>query len=162
MRSFIVLLSTGAALIAGLALAQAPAFRARPVGNLKQVMRSIPYPNSNIIFDVQSKAPKDDDEWKTVENAAMAIAETAALITMPGRLREDGQPAPVTRADWVKFSQELVSAGQVCYKAARAKNVDAVGECTNQLSDSCSNCHDVYRDVPQPPPPPAKPAAKKK
>jgi len=151
MKAFLFTLSGIAALVAGIALAQAPAaFRPRPIGNLKQVMRSVPYPNSNVIFDVQTKPPKDDASWKAVENAAMAIAETANLITLPGRLREDGKPVPVANADWVKFSQALIPAGQACYKAAQAKNADAVGMCTDMLSDSCSNCHDIYRDKPQP------------
>jgi len=151
MRTFLVTLSGVAALIAGLALAQAPAaFRPRPIGNLKQVMRSVPFPNSNVIFDVQTKKPADDAAWKAVENSAMAIAETANLITLPGRLREDGKPVPVGNADWIKFSNALIPAAQACLKAAQAKNADAVGDCTNDLSDSCSNCHDVYRDKPQP------------
>jgi cytochrome c556 len=144
----LLLLGSLAAVLVRL-VAQAPAYKARPIGNLKQVMRSVPYPNSNIIFDVQSKVPKDDAEWKTVQNAAMAIAETANLITLPGRLREDGKPVPVQNADWNKFAQGLVSAGQACYKAALTKKQDAVNMCTDQLSDSCSNCHDVYRDKPQ-------------
>jgi len=144
MRSFIFLLAVGAA------VAQAPRlFRPKPVGSLKQVMRSIPYPNSDIIFAVQKKAPQSEEEWKTVENSAMAIAETANLITMPGRLRENGRPVPVQRPDWVKYAQGLVDAGQTCFKAARARNQDGVSDCTGQLADSCSNCHEVYRDGPQ-------------
>lgn len=129
--------------------AQAPSFKPKPIGNLKQVMRSIPYPNSDVIFAVQSKAPKDDKEWQTVENAAIAISETAALISMPGRLRSNGQPVPVQRADWIKYSQALVLAGQACYKAAQSKNQDAVSNCTDQLSEACDNCHKVYRDAQQ-------------
>ena len=62
-------------LVAGAATAQAPAHKPKPIANLKQIMRAIALPNSNIIFDVQSKPPKDEMEWKTIENAAMAIAE---------------------------------------------------------------------------------------
>jgi cytochrome c556 len=144
-------------LVVGALAAQASApFKAKPVANLKQIMRSIALPNSNIIFDVQSKPPKDEMDWKEVENAAMAIAEFASLVTEPGRLRENGQPAPVERADWNKYAKGLVTAGQACYKAAQSRKADAVGACTDQLSESCSNCHDVYRDRPQPPSAPNK------
>jgi cytochrome c556 len=128
------------------AIAQAPSFKPKPVGNLKQVMRSIPYPNSDIIFAVQSKVPADEKGWQTVENGAIAISETATLITMPGRLRSNGQPVPVQKADWVKYSQGLVAAGQACYKAAQLKSQDAVSMCTDELSEACENCHKVYRD----------------
>lgn len=135
--------------LAAALIAQAPLHKPKPIANLRQIMRAIALPNSNIIFDMHSHPPKDEMEWKTVENAAMAIAEFSNLITIPSRLRENGQPVPVQRADWNKFSQALVSAGQACYKAAQSRKAEAVGNCTDQLSDSCSNCHDVYRDRPQ-------------
>jgi cytochrome c556 len=131
-------------------LAQAPAvFRAKPIGNLKQVMRGILLPNSDIIFAVQQKPPADDKAWADVQNSAVALAESAALITMPGRLRADGTPVPVRNADWNKFAQALVAASQVSLKAALAKNADAVGNSTDALSAACDNCHMVYRDKPQ-------------
>jgi cytochrome c556 len=147
MRTLNFFLPVCAQVLGGAVIAQTPAsWKPKPAGNLKQVMKSIPYPNSNIIFDVQSKAPKDDAEWKTVQNAAIAIAETANLITLRGRLRDDGKPVPLQNANWSKFAQGLVTAGQACYKAALAKNVEAVSNCTGELSDSCSDCHEVYRD----------------
>ena len=138
--------------LAGAVTAQAPSpSKPKPIANLKQIMRSIALPNSNIIFDVQSKPPKDEMGWKEVENAAMAIAEFSNLVAIPGRLRENGQPVPVQRADWNKYAKGLVSAGEACYKAAQSRKPETVGDCTDQLSESCSNCHDVYRDRPQPP-----------
>jgi len=144
----------GALALAAVIVAAQPSavFRARPVGNLKQVMWSIAFPSSNIIFDVQKKAPSTADEWATVQNAAIAIAETANLITMPGRLREDGKPVPVQKADWNKYARGLITAGQDCYKAAAAKDQEGVTKCTDGLSEACSNCHEVYRDAPQPAP----------
>jgi|SRR5579864_6182143 len=142
MRSIVLLFFTVTA------IAQAPSFKLKPIGNLRQVMRSIPLPNSDIIFAVQGKAPADEKAWQVVENAAIAIAESANLIAMPDRLRSNGQPVPVQRADWIKYSQGLVAAGQACYKAAQSKSQDAVSNCTDQLSESCDNCHKVYRDNP--------------
>src|SRR5260370_11627434 len=104
MRSIVLLFFAVAA------IAQAPSFKPKPIGNLKQVMRSIPYPNSDIIFAVQGKAPKDEKEWQTVENAAIAISETPTLITMPGRVRSNGLPVPGHRAAWNKYAQGLETA----------------------------------------------------
>jgi hypothetical protein len=131
-----------ALLLAGTAMAQAPG------GNLKQVMRSVPYPNSNIIFEVQSKTPKNEMEWRTVENAAIAIEGSANLILQPGRLRSNGQPVPVQAADFIKYAQGLAAAGGKCLKAAQMKNLDAISNCTDILSEACDNCHKVYRDKP--------------
>lgn len=136
-------------LLAGAAIAQTPAYKAPPYGNLKQVMRSVPLPNSDIIFGVQSKPPKSDADWQAVENAAVAIEETTTLILEPGRLRSNGRPVPVQAADYIKYAQALVPAGAKCLKAAQMKNAEAVGDCTDLLSEACDNCHKVYRDVPQ-------------
>ena len=143
MRSIVLLF------FAAIAIAQAPSFKPEPIGNLKEVTRSVPYPNSDVIFAVQGTTPKDEKEWQTAENAAIAISETANLITMPGRVTSSGQPVPVQRADWIKYSQSLVAAGQASYKAALSKSQDAVSNCTDQLSDASENCHKVYRDNPQ-------------
>jgi cytochrome c556 len=137
-----------ALLAAGTAMAQTPGYKPKPDGTLKQVMRSALWPNSNIIFEVQSKNPKNDKEWQTVENAAIAIQGTANVILQPGRLRSNGQPVPVQAADYVKFAQALVLAGGKCLKAAQTKNLDAISNCTDLLSDACDNCHNVYRDKP--------------
>jgi len=132
--------------LASVAIAQAPAYKAKPIGTLKQVMRGILLPNSDAIFAVAQTAPKDDKEWAAIENSAIAIAEAAALVAMPGRLRDNGQPVPVTRPDWMKFSQELADAAQASYKAARTKNQEAVNMSTDRLSEACDSCHGVYRD----------------
>lgn len=119
-------------------IAQAP--------SLKQLMRSVLLPDSNIIFGLQSNIPKNDMEWKKVENAAIGIEEAANLILIPGRLRANGQPVPVQAADFVKYARALVPAGAKCLKAAQARNMNFIGDCTDLLSDTCDNCHKVYRD----------------
>jgi cytochrome c556 len=134
MRALVVLL------LVGTAIAQAPG------GNLKQVMRSVLLPNSNIIFEFQSITPKNDMQWQTVAKAAIAIQESANLILLPGRLRSNGQPAPVQAADYVKYTQALVLAGGKCLKGAQAKNLDDISNCTDLLSEACDNCHKIYRD----------------
>lgn len=142
--------------------AAGPAFKAQPVGNLAQVMRGILFPNSNIIFDAQEKDPAAPPEkgvarsaygdvyggWQAVENASLALAEAAALITIPGRMCQNGKPAPVQRADWVKYAQGLVDAGKVAYKAAQSKNQDNIVDAAGILTDACAACHEVYRDKP--------------
>jgi hypothetical protein len=111
-------------------------------------MRSALLPDSNTIFSIQSKTPKNNLEWQAVEKAAIGIEETSKLVLLPGRLRVNGQPVPVQAADFVQYAQALVPAGAKCLKAAQAKNLDAIGDCTDLLSDTCDNCHKVYRDRP--------------
>lgn len=128
------------------ATAQAPIYKPAPIGTLKQVMRGIVLPNSDILFSVAQTPPKNDKEWAVVQDSAIAISEAAALISMPGRLLSNGQKVPLDHADWGKFTQELVDAGKASYKAAQSKNQDVVTLSLDRLSNACDSCHEVYRD----------------
>ncbi len=154
---FILLSSVGA-------VAQAPAAPATPKldANLLQLMRGILYPASNVVFAAQediSKQPKPADEatspnpltstyggWTAVENAGLAMAEASRLLLISGRVCSNGKPAPVQRADWVKFTAGLRKAGLDVYAAAKKKNTDAIVDVSGAVSDACQACHDVYRE----------------
>jgi hypothetical protein len=130
--------------------------------NLLQLMRGIVYPASNVIFAAQddlSKQPVPPDAstspnpltttyggWQAVENAGLALSESANLILMPGRMCSSGRLAPVRRADWIKDVQKLREAGRAAYQAAQKKDSDAMVDVSGTISDACSSCHDVYRE----------------
>ncbi len=135
---------------------------ARAHANLNQLMRGVLFPNSNVIFAVQSddptklKGPREPSAatdpltglyggWEAVENSSLALAEAANLLVIP-RQCSNGRPAPVQNADWIKFVQGLRDVGMAALKAARSKNQDAILEVTDQMSIACANCHDVYRE----------------
>jgi len=146
--------------------AQTPKPAARPGAkldaNLLQLMRGTLYPASNVLFAAQEdpgKQPAAADAstspnpltstyggWQAVENAGLAIAETASLVAVPGRMCSSGRPAPVQRADWQKYVQGLRDAGMMAYKAAQSKKQDAMVDAAGAVSDACSACHDVYRE----------------
>jgi hypothetical protein len=140
----------------------------QPYATLAQVMRGIPFPASNIIFDTQTedpgavKKPTDNARgatasfssvyggWQAVENNALAIAETANLLLVPGRMCENGRPAPLDREDYRKFAAGLADAGKAAYKAAQSKDLDAMVEVSGTVSDACAACHEIYRDKDDP------------
>jgi hypothetical protein len=134
-------------------------------GNLAQVMRGILFPNSNVIFAAQSENPADMKPaadpststnpltstyggWLAVENSGYAIAESANLLTIPGRVCSNGRPVPIKNADWIKFVQELRDAGMVAVKAAQSKNQDNMLDAADAITNACANCHDTYREKP--------------
>jgi len=143
--------------------APAPAAAARPKveANLAQLMRGIVFPSSNVVFAAQSDlkefSPAKDPSvspnlltstyggWQAVENASLALAESAHLILLP-RPCSNGKPAPVQRADWIKFVQGLRDAGVAAYKAAQSKSQDAMVDASGAVAEACSACHEVYRD----------------
>jgi len=137
-----------------------------PQGNLAELMRAIAFPNSNILFNLQVKDPSTQPKkqpgntldyvdwgstvyqgWLAVDQAAVAITETAPLFLTPGRRCQNGKPVPVDRADWQQYVQGVVEAGRAAYRASQTRSQDAVSDATNTISDACANCHRVYRDV---------------
>ena len=139
------------------------AARYRVHGTLNEVMRGILFPNSNVIFASQGDDPaavKQDKDpslstnplssiyggWTAVESSGFALAESANLLMIPGRVCSNGKPAPVGNADWAKFVAGLRDAGMEAVKAARAKNQDAMLDVSDKMTTACSACHDVYRE----------------
>ena len=163
----------GAPVPAAAPAATPPGPSAKPYATLAQMMRAIPFPNSNIIFDTQTKDPAATAKaavdrsstaaaggatgvyasvysgWQQVENAAVALGETANLIMIPGRLCENGLPVPLQQEAYRKAAQGLVDAGAAALKAAQSKNLDAMVEVSGTVSDACLVCHEKYRDVPE-------------
>lgn len=144
------------------------AFTSQPHANLAQVMRGIPFTFSNIVFDAQAEdpgAPRAAAEvtsgatetfknvyggWQEVENSALALAETANLIMIPGRVCENGKRVPVEEETYRKAAEGLVAAGQAAFKAAQSKSLDAMIDVSETVSIACSNCHEPYRDFDNP------------
>ena len=168
-RIFILIVVAGVALLcSGVVSAQAPgrgraAAAARAPANLLQVMRGILFPNSNVIFSAQSQDPasvkKDADGtssvnplagmyggWQAIENSGLALAESANLLTVPGRVCSNGKPVPLQNADWQRFVRGLRDAGMAAYKAGQSKDMDKVVEAADTVTTACMNCHDVYRE----------------
>lgn len=155
-----------------------------PLGNMAQLMRGIFFPNSNLIFTVQTRdpgapaAPVSTDTqsgfsfvdwgagiyrgWELVDNAAIALADASPLMLTPDIRCENGRLAPVTDADWIAFTEEMIAVARRVYRISQTRNQEAVADATGDLSDACANCHRAYRDirVPGRTPDPADPSNK--
>ncbi len=149
------------------------AFTPTPHGSLLQVMRALPFPLSNIVFDMQNADPgappaKTDGTgnatsqygsipeyagWNAIVTAGVGLQETANLILIPGRKCGNGQPVPVEQEDFKKWAMDLSAIGGEVQKFGEAKtyNEDAVLELAGKLSDACAACHDKYRNTPKEP-----------
>jgi cytochrome c2 len=139
---------------------------AAPEGNLAEVMRAIAFPNANIIFNLQLKNPATQRKkqpaaspfdyvewgatvypgWLAVDQAAIALAETAPLLLTPGRRCQNGRSVPVDRADWKQYVAALVDVSRLAHQASQARNHEAFTGISEKLNDACANCHKVYRD----------------
>jgi hypothetical protein len=151
---------TGAKVAKG---SSAAAMKPEVVADLRQLMRGVLFPNSNVIFFAQeedpTKVPPAKDPslspnplastyggWAAVENSAKALSEAANLLILPGRKCANGLPVPIGNPDWAKFVQGLREASAETYKAAQSKNMDNILTAAGDLSTACSNCHDKWRE----------------
>ena len=126
-------------------------------------MKGTLYPASNVVFAAQDQNPADVPrakdpnmatdpltsvfgKWEAVENSALAIAEVANLLTLPGRKCSNGADVPLKNPDWAKYVQELRDAGMTAYTAAKAKDQDKMTDAAGVLTTACANCHGKYRE----------------
>ena len=133
--------------------------------DLNQLMRGVLYPAANVVFSVQADNPGDVKfipghdpamstdpltstfgGWVAVENAALALAESANLLLIPGRSCSNGAPAPTKDPAWAMFVQNVRDAGMNAYRAAQAKDQNKLIEISETLSASCNGCHRKWRD----------------
>ena len=106
--------------------------------SVKQLMLDLIHPASNDIFlFVNRGAPKTDAEWAGVRRSALTLEESGNLLTMRGRVRDEG--------DWVKDANMLADVGRAAYQAAEAKDWSALAQLTESLDASCTTCHKQYR-----------------
>jgi hypothetical protein len=133
--------------------------------DLNQLMRGVLYPAANVVFFAQADNPADVrfvpghdpgmstdpltstfGGWVAVENAALALAESANLLAIPERRCSNGAPVPTKDPAWAMFVQEVRDASMKAYKAAQAKDQDKMVDITDTLSTACAGCHRKWRD----------------
>jgi|SRR6185437_4819145 len=142
--------------------ATAPLGKIAPGADLRQLMRGVFFPASNVIFAAQddpSTFKQAEDAavspnpltsiyggWQSVQDAALALSDATNLLLLPGRLCSNGRPVPLQRADWANYVQILRDAAAASYRAAQSKNTDAIVQVSDTLTRACDACHIAYRD----------------
>jgi len=122
-------------ILTGPTLAQAPSVE--PVGTISQLMVDIIYPTSDDIFYIGRMPPSNNAEWGAIQRSALMLAESGNLLMVGSRARDQG--------NWIKDAKLLVDVGAAAYKAARAKDMDAILALNEQLYTACVTCHQDYR-----------------
>jgi len=129
----------GTLLLGGMfAFGQPPSEPLQAVASVKQLMLDLIHPSSNdILLAIYRGGPRSDGEWAAVRRAAVTLAESGNLLMMKGRARDQG--------DWMRDTKMLVDAGNAAYKAAQAKDSNALAAVAGALDASCTTCHKQYR-----------------
>jgi hypothetical protein len=150
----------------------APTFR--PVATIKDLMLGIIDPAADGIWgavwtevsergEIQHQ-PKTDEDWTTVEHHALALAEAANLLKMPGRAiarpeelhgKSTTDPAELTPAQigeriagsrraFAEFADGLQNAAADALKFTRARDTKGLFEAGRRVYSACVACHQVY------------------
>jgi hypothetical protein len=107
------------------------------VGSMSDLMVKMIYPTSDAIFYITTRTPTSEAEWGELQAKALTLAESANLLMMPGRARDQDR--------WMQDAKLMLDAGRAAFRAARAKDVGALEALSDQLYESCTSCHQHYR-----------------
>jgi hypothetical protein len=130
-------------LLATSALAQTPSTPQTPptsmtrIGSMAELMADVIYPTSDAIFYITTRVPKDDVEWNELRGKTLMLAESANLLMMPGRARDQER--------WMADTKLLLDVGNAAFRAAKRQDVAALEALNDQLYQACVTCHMHYR-----------------
>jgi cytochrome c556 len=135
---------TGAALTACL-LAVASASLAQSGLSIKDEMKTVVDPASNVVFAVGGEAdpandPKPhltDARWAEAAAAAEKLKAVAASLADPARAKD--------QVVWLTDAKSMGDIADAALKAARTKDGAALSAAANNLGDSCTTCHSKYK-----------------
>ena len=134
MKAFALTAALAAAMMQA---ASAPRPPTRNVGTMSDLMVKIIYPASDALFYIESRTPKTESEWTVLEGQALMVAESANLLMLPGRARDQKQ--------WMADAKLMLDAGADAYTAAKKRDVNGIVMVGERLLESCTSCHKNYR-----------------
>ena len=100
-------------------------------------MIDVIYPTSDAVLYITTRAPETEADWQVLQMKTLMLAESGLLLTLPGRTRPGDE--------WMKDARAMADAGAKAYRAAKARDLDALAELNDPLYMSCVNCHRAYR-----------------
>ena len=116
---------------------QAPAVTPARVGSMAELMSKIIYPTSDAVFYIETRTPKTDAEWDDLQGKTLMLAESANLLMMPGRARDQDR--------WMADTKLMLDAGTAAFRAAKHHDLAGLVAVNDALYESCVTCHRHYR-----------------
>lgn len=126
--------------------AAAPATPFNAILDLKQLMNWVIDPAAGKVWasvgttvtseGTKEIAPRTDEDWTAVRNSAATVAESANLLMLPGRARNQD--------DWMVQAKKLSEAAMEATRAAEVKDTEALFAAGGNIYQACSDCHAKY------------------
>ena len=105
--------------------------------SMSELMTRVIQPTSDAVFYVSRFPPEDDAAWRQMENMTLMLAESANLLLMPGYTQGSEQ--------WLRDTLLMRDAAVAAWKAAQARDLDALMDLNGALYESCESCHNATR-----------------
>lgn len=80
--------------------------------------------------------PETDEDWLQVRLGAVALAESANLLMMEDRARDQDQ--------WIRLSAAMADAAMQAFEAAEARDAQRIFDLGEVVYVTCNNCHSLY------------------
>ena len=134
-------------LVAGCAGEEAPPGPPyRTDNSVQALMANILDPAADLLWDAvgtvieadgeTSWEPETDEDWLQVRLGAMALAESANLLMMETRARDQDQ--------WIQMADAMHDAAMEAFAAAEARDAQQIFELGEVVYQTCNNCHSLY------------------
>jgi cytochrome c553 len=155
MRTILRWLPLSMVLLCGCSASPPPPLPAAPpfanVVNLKQLMEWVIDPAADVVWDsvktiiteegTKEIAPQTDEQWAAVRNGAATLAESANLLMIEGRARDN--------KEWMAAARRLTTTAGQALKAAEAKDATALFTTGGDIYNACRACHERYANFDQ-------------
>lgn len=143
----------------------------RPTATVRDLMRSIVDESADVVWlavtathtakGIEEVRPQNDEEWEQVRYGALALAESANLLLMPGRpVARPGErsatpgvelePTEIEaliaedRAAWNTRALALHDAAASALTAIEAQDADALFALGEDIELACEGCHSTF------------------
>lgn len=86
---------------------------------------------------VVDMSPKNDDEWKKVEDGAATVLVTMNTLKLPGYAREP-------RASWYAAADRVAGVARRAKDAAERQEKASIEQIGDELDPACEGCHTAF------------------
>ena len=118
----------------------------RTGNNVSMLMANMLDPAADLLWDAVGTIldetgetywePETEEDWLQVKLGAVALAESANLLMMENRARDQDQ--------WIRMSEAMADAAMLAFDAAEAEDPQRIFDLGEVVYQSCNNCHSVY------------------
>ena len=118
----------------------------QPTATVQELMAHMIDPAADLVWDavgtvitedsVDHWEPQTDEEWMVVRNGAVTLVESANLLMIGDRARDQDT--------WMRMTQGLIEAGNRMLEAVDARDTEAVFALGEEVYNACDTCHNLY------------------